>query len=268
MRTAAMLAILPLLIGAAPPKPAALDLMIGTFTNEEQVYFEAEAGGRPQPWFAMQVSATANGLLIEEPDVFGALHSEGHGVKRHKEGKLTVLDYGACQRLYRTEAGTMVAAGMRGTCRAPATITRVDAKAITLTYPDGKTSELRRSRPVTCWSAVKKDAPKPDGKEDWYFAQNVKLHDQGGRALIGNDVAGVKPVIIRMRNVTWGQGSTNRPSIVLYIHTQDEPNEAVSYVWADPSAARIGINLRWMQASCTVDGAERASEITPKTFRG
>ena len=118
--------------------------------------------------------------------------------------------------------------------------------------PDGKTGLLRRARPVTCWSAIPKETKKADGSIDWFFAQNVKIHDQGGRAIIGKDVADVKPVVIRMRNVVWPSGN-NRPSLVLYIHTPDEPDKAVSYVWADPDAARIGINLRWMQASCTVE---------------
>jgi len=55
---------------------------------------------------------------------------------------------------------------------------------------------------------------------------------------------------IKMRNVRWPYGN-NRPSLVLYAYRPDE-DRAVSYAWADPSAQRIGINLRWMQASCTL----------------
>ena len=53
-----------------------------------------------------------------------------------------------------------------------------------------------------------------------------------------------------MRNVRWPYGN-NRPSLVLYAYRPDK-DRAVSYAWADPSAQRIGINLRWMQASCTL----------------
>jgi hypothetical protein len=42
----------------------------------------------------------------------------------------------------------------------------------------------------------------------------------------------------------------------------------VSYAWADEGAARVGINLRWMQASCTIDGAENPSQVDQKNFRG
>lgn len=129
---------------------------------------------------------------------------------------------------------------------------------------DGQTLVLRQARPVTCWAAVTKEVAKANGDVDWHFTSNIKLHDQGGRALVGGRDSGTKAVILRMRNVVWppkpdGSANTNRPSLVLYVHTPDEPDKAVSYVWADPDASRIGINLRWMQASCTVDGREKPS---------
>ena len=58
-------------------------------------------------------------------------------------------------------------------------------------------------------------------------------------------------LVLRLRSVAWPPPSRNRPSLVLYVHTLDEPNRAVSYSWADPAAQLIGINLRWVQASCT-----------------
>ena len=55
-----------------------------------------------------------------------------------------------------------------------------------------------------------------------------------------------KQVGIKKHNVRWPCGN-NRPSLVLYAYRPDE-GCAVSYAWADPSAQRIGINLRWMHA--------------------
>jgi len=71
-----------------------------------------------------------------------------------------------------------------------------------------------------------------------------------------------------MRNVIWPPPTTNKPSIVLYIHKPDEPDRAESYSWADPGATRIGINLRWVQASCGIDGVETPNQVTTTTFRG
>ncbi len=127
------------------------------------------------------------------------------------------------------------------------------ADGLTATLPDGTTTLLRKGRPATCWVAARKTQPKPDGSDDYAFQGKLKLHDQGGRVLAGGD--GAPPVVIRMRNVIWPSGN-NRPSLVLYVHKPENPDHAESYAWADPKAARVGINLRWVQASCTIDGLD------------
>jgi hypothetical protein len=123
-----------------------------------------------------------------------------------------------------------------------------DVRVVKLDTPAGAI-ELRRARPFTCWVSTKR----PTG-EGWFFKPGVRLHDQGGRARVTSDDTAPVEATIRMRNVVWPSGP-NRPSLVLYVH-QNDPDRAVSYSWADPGAKRIGINLRWMQASCSLDGAE------------
>jgi hypothetical protein len=127
----------------------------------------------------------------------------------------------------------------------------VEGPTLTLRLTDGSSRTLRRARPVSCWGSSLKATRKADGSEDWTFDAKLKLHDQGGRVTFGG-TDGSRPVVLRMRNVVWPSGP-NRPSLVLYVHTPEEPDRAVSYSWADPDAKRIGINLRWMQASCTID---------------
>jgi hypothetical protein len=127
------------------------------------------------------------------------------------------------------------------------------SEGLTATLPDGTRTLLRRGRPATCWVAARKDAKKPDGSDDYAFMPNLKLHDQGGRARAGGN--GAAAVVIRMRNVVWPSGA-NRPSLVLYVHKPNNPDHAEAYAWADPKAARVGVNLRWVQASCTIDGLD------------
>lgn len=110
-------------------------------------------------------------------------------------------------------------------------------------------SELRKARPFVCWLAVRKFAGKPDGSEDWAFASDLPVFDQGGRIMHSGGGEG-PGLMLRLRNVTWQRGSTNRPSLVLYVHT-DDPERADSYGWTAPDASLVGINLRWMQASCS-----------------
>jgi hypothetical protein len=212
----------------------------GIYTNEEQVYFETEAAWAAPRWTAVKITRDEKGDYSFQPiDRFGNAITD--------------------ERL----AKELTAVGRGGK----------DGADILFSHSQNKDYILRRARPATCWVAIRKDKPKADGKEDWHFARDVKLHDQGGRARAGGDDSGAQELVIRMRNVIWppnkdGTPSTNRPSLVLYIHKPGEPDRAESYVWADPGAARIGINLRWMQASCTIDGAEKASEVNSSTFRG
>ncbi len=110
-------------------------------------------------------------------------------------------------------------------------------------------SELRMARPFACWVSVKKFAGKPDGGEDWTFDIGLPVFDQGGRIFVGGK--GEAPdVTLRMRNVTWSKGSRNKPSLVIYMH-KDDLVRAESYSWASPDSTLIGINLRWVQASCS-----------------
>jgi hypothetical protein len=228
MRPALPVIALPLLI-AASPQPATIEP--GIYTNEEQVYFEKDAGRAPPPYVAFDLPAGKPAKTVALIDSFG-----------EPTGKSI-------------DARSIVSAS---------------GGRVVVTLSGGQTTELRRARPVTCWAAVRKEKPKADGSPDWHFAQNVKLHDQGGRAWLGKDAADARPAIIRMRYVTWAgsRSASNRPSLVLYVHTPDQPDSAVSYAWADEGAARVGINLRWMQASCTIDGAENPSQVDQKNFRG
>ncbi len=104
----------------------------------------------------------------------------------------------------------------------------------------------RKARPFKCWLSIKKK----DGS--FTFHPNVKVHDQGGRAWIDAEEAVHPRVGIKIRNVVWPYGN-NRPSLVLYVYQGDDADRAVSYAWTTPEADRIGINLRFVQGSCTLD---------------
>ncbi len=118
-------------------------------------------------------------------------------------------------------------------------------------------SEIRRSRPFSCWVSAKKFAAKQDGSADWTFTRGLKTFDQGGRIFVPGE--GEAPdVTFRLRNVTWAKGSRNRPSFVLYVHKAD-PERAISYAWASPDAKLVGINLRWVQGSCSLIEEEDAN---------
>jgi hypothetical protein len=202
----------------------------GIYTNEEETYFDDLAKRPTAPWIS--VIAENNG----------------------KANKLTAID--AFQKPVIDGATALNLATIGPT-----------KDRLRLILSNGTVTELRRARPVTCWVSIRKDTPKADGSEDWYFQNGVKLHDQGGRAIVGGGDTGVQPVMIRIRNVTWDTGSTNAPVIALYIHKPDNWSHAESYSWAAPDSARVGINLRWVQSGCAMDGVGKPSQLTTDKFK-
>ncbi|MGP1281522.1 MAG: hypothetical protein ACTS1X_00975 [Parasphingopyxis sp.] len=255
-----------ILAGAAAPAGAQdlADLLPGTYANTEQVYFQGEAGEPQDRWISLRFSAGADGgMMLHSIDPFGQplYGEEGQPVTIEPRGELTALTAGDCTRLMRPEGEDFVLAASEGDCDdLPVRMERVGASGMSFSWPDGRMMEMRRARPVSCWISVRRTDPVPEGESEWTFDANLTMHDQGGRIRAGGGDSGAPVAIVRMRNVVWPPPTRNRPSLVLYVHTEDEPDRAVSYSWADPSAERIGINLRWMQASCTVQQTEEGPD--------
>ncbi|MGJ3232577.1 MAG: chromophore lyase CpcT/CpeT [Oceanicaulis sp.] len=118
----------------------------------------------------------------------------------------------------------------------------------------GVPHKLRRARPFQCWVAVLRGAEHGDSGEGvppsaWDFRQDVFIHDQGGRAQIVTDEETPRTVELRLRDVVWPDAS-RRPSLTLYVH-ENGSDRATSYAWTEGGAERVGLNLRWLQASCT-----------------
>jgi CpeT/CpcT family (DUF1001) len=122
----------------------------------------------------------------------------------------------------------------------------------------GISHHLNKARPFTCWTSVLRGASHGTTgvgiPESWTFDRGW-IHDQGGELAVKTDETPAREFYIRLRNVEWPYG-TNRPSLTMYIHEKGNPR-AISYSWADEGATRVGINLRWIQASCTLAGPER-----------
>lgn len=116
-----------------------------------------------------------------------------------------------------------------------------------------------RANNFKCWVSPQKE------NGEYGFYNDIYIHDQGGRVwLEGEDH---QRVGLRMRNVVWPMGN-NRPSLVLYAYRGDDEDKAVAYAWTSPDEPRIGINLRWIQASCTKGDETIMPGINLKTGSG
>ncbi|RMF07461.1 MAG: hypothetical protein D6763_12260, partial [Alphaproteobacteria bacterium] len=117
---------------------------------------------------------------------------------------------------------------------------------------DPEALRLRKVRPFECWTAVLRGARHGDsgeGLNDWDFRRGGWIHDQGGVLALNTDEDPPRQIRLRLRRVEWPSGS-RRPSLTLYVE-EGASRRAVSYAWTEYDAERIGLNLRWIQASCS-----------------
>jgi hypothetical protein len=250
-----------LIVAASPVAVAAIDTVLpGRYTNEEQVEFARDQGTSPLPWVGVEISREADGLHLRTVDAFGARGAEHQRILLEGEGEGVRLTMGRCRRLFVfSQGGGLTNSETSGRCDSPAALTGVDARGLTMRLPDGRGLALLRARPWRCWAAVPKRAAKADGSADWWFKAGMPIHDRGGRLVVETDEPEPQRYVLRMRNVIFPE-PPNQPSLVLYVHAED-PVRALSYGWADPEARRLGINLRRIQASCSLVG-----EAMPETM--
>jgi len=115
---------------------------------------------------------------------------------------------------------------------------------------------LKRAQNFKCWAAFKTDRVKPNGEAEWDFFPNQIIHDQGDIAEFVTSHETPQHYFIRLKQTEFPAGK--RPDVFeMFIHENSEQakknyKQALSYTWTNKEAKRLGINLRWMQSSCTL----------------
>ncbi len=112
---------------------------------------------------------------------------------------------------------------------------------------------MDRARSFNCYA----DLPGVGGGRDIPFKRyEVKdIHDLGGEKWFTTDEG--QEIGINLFRVMWTfnnyEGVFTRPSFVAYIKTKENEEakaKEISYAWTEPTAQRIGINLKWMLVNC------------------
>lgn len=227
------------------------EMLPGTYSNEEQVYFHGELDlpeASALPRLDLVIATDGEGFSARTLDPATGRATDAQLSYRVEGGAIRSVEtregQPTCERTF-----TRGISGYRGTADAPTptcgSVVEVSEKGFVFGAPENP-FVMRRARAFTCWISPQKE----DG--EYGFEAGLVVHDQGGRAWTSGEDA--PRVGIKIRNVVWPAGR-NRDSLVLYAYRGGDAESAVSYTWTSPDADRIAINLRWMQASCTLSDA-------------
>lgn len=110
--------------------------------------------------------------------------------------------------------------------------------------------KLRRARYFSCWVAFLKD----EEADGWDFFREVRIHDQGGIAEFTTTNDDPRRYRLQLTQTVFPAG--HRPDVLELFVSEKGNDEALSYTWTARDSDRIGINLRWMQAGCSLEDSE------------
>ena len=115
--------------------------------------------------------------------------------------------------------------------------------------------KLLRANPFKCWFAFKTDRSKENGEPEWDFYANQFMHSQGDIVRFTTTHKQPEKYFVRLKETRFPSGK--RPDVLeMFVHrdtekAQKDYKQALSYSWTSIEADRLGINLRWMQGSCS-----------------
>ena len=95
------------------------------------------------------------------------------------------------------------------------------------------------------WNAINGGGPKASPENnDWHLKRDLKLHSEGGRIpLVWRDGT-PSGYTLELARLTYRESNTE---VLRLAVIEDATSKTLAYVWGDPTARRIGLNLGWLQ---------------------
>jgi hypothetical protein len=122
--------------------------------------------------------------------------------------------------------------------------------------PDAR-EELRRVRIYGGWAAINGGGPRASAdSSDWHMARSLQLASEGGRVALNWRDGQPSGYSLLLERLAYRDGEV--PVLKLSI-IDEATTQALAYAWADPDAARIGINLGWIQVGLERDAVSGAA---------
>lgn len=120
-----------------------------------------------------------------------------------------------------------------------------------------------RAREFHCYA----DLPGVSGGRDIPYERydNIILHDKGATHWFTTRGEEKREIGLTLQAITWhvlneNNGNFNRNSLVLYASERmpDGSTKSHPYTFTEPSAERLGYNLRWMLVNCAITPRDKA----------
>ena len=105
--------------------------------------------------------------------------------------------------------------------------------------------EARRVRWYDGWAAINGGGPNAkSGNNDWHLQHDLHLSSEGGRAALHWRDGAASGYTLELEHTSYPE----RKLAVLQLNViEDASGRTVTYVWTDPGAGAIGLNLGWLQ---------------------
>ncbi len=113
----------------------------------------------------------------------------------------------------------------------------------------------RRVRWFAGWSAINGGGRQAKGEnQDWHTHQDLRLSSEGGKIPIRWRDSAASGYSLELVRRTYAE----RKLSVLQLNViEDATGQVIDYMWADPTASIIGINLGWLQVGFSVETAAK-----------
>jgi len=98
------------------------------------------------------------------------------------------------------------------------------------------------------WAVIKKNVLEDNAPDkEWVSMRGIEISNDGKKVRILN---GDKPTPYELELIVITYENTNTTVLKLALY-EDGKDKSITYIWGQPDAERLGMNLRWMQAGFT-----------------
>jgi hypothetical protein len=112
----------------------------------------------------------------------------------------------------------------------------------------GEHHKLKRVRTYEGW-AVLKVAETGDDKKDYVVMRGLNLHDQGQILRLVKPDGEKTKYSLQLAHL---MEQSTKTDVLVFKLFEEGQERAINYVWTQPRAERIGMNLRWFQSGMTL----------------